>query len=165
MSTGGNSYLAQRHAIYKIWGIPWPNQFNTKRGEEREKEALGIMDNALKIINPVIESLPAPASGAVVPDSEKGHEEIMSEALRDSLILGRDVVRKARQQLQEICDAGIMIRGEDLKVLKWGTDTAAWMTRAAVRVVEEKGRKGRTDIMAGLLAQIEAAKTAGGTKK
>lgn len=92
------------------------------------------------------------------PDEEKTAGELMNEGLHEGLIMGRDAVRYARKHLRQLEAAGVMVYGEDLKVLRWGTDTAGWLTRAGVRIAEGEMRVRRDDVLGKLLDQIAAGK-------
>jgi len=114
------------------------------------------MDDAIVVADQALETLPAP--NPLKPDEEKTVGELMHEGLWEGLILGRDACRYARAHMRQVIDAGLMIAGEDLKVLRWGTDTAGWLTRAGVRIAEGEFRARHDDTLAKLLEQIAAAK-------
>lgn len=102
-----------------------------------------------------LEGLPAPIDK---PDDQKTPGELLNEGLHAGLILGRDACRYAIRHMETIEKAGVLIYGEDLKVLRWGTDTAGWLTRAGIRIAEGEFRAKRDDVLAQLLAQIASAK-------
>ncbi len=120
------------------------------------------MDNALKTIAPVIVDLTGEIVPADVnkPDEEKTANELMNEGLHAGLILGRDVVRKCQDELRKLDAAGIMLGNTDMKILRLGTETAAWLVRASVRVAEGEFRSRSNDVLGKLLEQIAATKAA-----
>jgi hypothetical protein len=148
--------VALKQQMLRSWGIRWKDACRPVTA----KEAIGIMEDAVERTDLVISTLP-PLVESDRPDAEKSAGELLNEGLHVGLILGRDVCRAAAKHLEKIEAAGIMLYGEDLKVLRLGTDTAGWLVRAGVRVVEGEFRGRRDDVLGKLLAQIAEARAAG----
>lgn len=106
------------------------------------------MDQALVVIEEVLEVLPAPRD---VPDSEKGTMEILSEGMHEGALFGRDLVRRIRGQLLKDSDDMAI----DVKLMNLGSQTAGWMMRIGMRGAEEQGRNRRDDVVGRLLKAIE----------
>ena len=113
------------------------------------------MTDAIKRAEEALVTLPAISDK---PDAEKDAGELLTEGLHAGLILGRDACLLARKHMQTVEDAGVLVSGEDLKILRWGTDTAGWLVRAGVRITEEGFRAKRKDLVDDLLEQIATAK-------
>lgn len=139
-----------KQALFKSWGIPW---YGGKRKTPQPKEAMAIMADAIVKADAVLETLPALVDK---PDDQKTSGELLNEGMRVGLTLARDACVYASKHLATIQAAGLMVAGEDLKVLRWGTDTAGWLTRASVRVVEGEFRARRDDVLGRLLEQVAA---------
>lgn len=114
------------------------------------------MADAIVKAEAALETLPAIVEDK--PDIEKTAGELLNEGLHYGLILGRNACKYAISHMEKLEAAGVMVYGEDLKVLRWGTDTAGWLTRAGVRVVEGEFRARRDDVLGKVLAEIDAAR-------
>ena len=111
------------------------------------------MADAIVKAEAALETLPAIVDK---PDDQKSAGELLNEGLHYGLILGRDACKYAIKHMMVLDEAGLMARGEDLKILNWGTGTAGWLVRAGVRVVEGEFRARRDDVLGRLLEQVAA---------
>ena len=134
--------VAARQALMRALGLPWYG------GRPKRRAEIKMADQAIAIANAVLEVLP-PAR-ANVPDSEKGTVELLSEGVRDGLLLARDTVRLGQMALAR--------DGEkvDRKLLGMANLTALGLTKLGLRAAEGERRD---DVLGRLLAAIEAEKS------
>ncbi len=102
-----------------------------------------MAERAVTIAGVALEILP-PSVDVNKPDEEKGSGELLVEGMRSALLAGRDICRAYDPEA-------------DIRERRLVSDTAAWVARLGVRVVEQEFRSRDQDKMGELLERIRLA--------